>query len=400
MCQGLHAIRNAAFLMAAIWVNPATSGTITDLGSLGGSGYSMANAINDAGQIVGVSLTSNGDHAFLYSGGVMTDLGTFGVASGDPPPLVGNSSATGINNAGQVVGNTEITEPRLNVYGPAFLYSGGTGSLISSLSSAAAINSSGQIAGSVNFEMTVPFSNEPVGFGQAYVFSNGLLTALGGNNQGCTTDGYVTPCNSAATAINDAGQVVGDVEIPGTGLSGVNQAVLYSGDTVTDLIQPGSSISSSDATAINDNGQIVGYFDGPAGNTPFLYSAGVVTNLGMLPGFVCSPGCGTYAMGINMSGEVVGYAENGLTYQQAAFLYSNGVMIKLNSLLPAGSGWTLKAATAINDSGQIVGYGINPEGQTDAFLLNTSSSPEPASLALFGVAAALLLIRHYRLRSV
>jgi probable HAF family extracellular repeat protein len=115
---------------------------------------------------------------------------------------------------------------------------------------------------------------------------------------------------------------------------------------------------------------------------------------------VCSPGCGTYAMGINMSGEVVGYAENGLTYQQAAFLYSNGVMIKLNSLLPAGSGWTLKAATAINDSGQIVGYGINPEGQTDAFLLNTSSSPEPASLALFGVAAALLLIRHYRLRSV
>ena len=32
-------------------------------------------------------------------------------------------------------------------------------------------------------------------------------------------------------------------------------------------------------------------------------------------------------------------------------------MIDLNSLLPAGSGWTLDEATAINDRGQIVGEG-------------------------------------------
>ena len=41
----------------------------------------------------------------------------------------------------------------------------------------------------------------------------------------------------------------------------------------------------------------------------------------------------------------------------------------LNSLIATNSGWTLQSANAINDNGQIVGYGINPSGQMDAFLL-------------------------------
>src|SRR5580700_5382731 len=72
------------------------AGTITDLGTLGGS-FSYANGINASGQVVGFSTTA-GDAsvgAFLYSGGVMTHLGTFG-------GLV--SGATGINASGQVVG--------------------------------------------------------------------------------------------------------------------------------------------------------------------------------------------------------------------------------------------------------------------------------------------------------
>jgi probable HAF family extracellular repeat protein len=57
--------------------------TITDLGTLAGYVISAAGAgINDAGQVVGYSPTSGAFnvsptyHAFLYSGGVMTDLGT------------------------------------------------------------------------------------------------------------------------------------------------------------------------------------------------------------------------------------------------------------------------------------------------------------------------------------
>ena len=70
---------------------------MTDLGTLGGVTVS-AHGINDAGQVVGESDTAAGaQHAFITgpNGVGMTDLGTLG---GD------YSDAYGINDAGQVVG--------------------------------------------------------------------------------------------------------------------------------------------------------------------------------------------------------------------------------------------------------------------------------------------------------
>ena len=50
---------------------------MTDLGTLGGS-YSYPMAINEAGQIIGYSGTAGNaeQHAFVWQGGVMTNLGT------------------------------------------------------------------------------------------------------------------------------------------------------------------------------------------------------------------------------------------------------------------------------------------------------------------------------------
>ncbi len=62
------------------------------------------------------------------------------------------------------------------------------------------------------------------------------------------------------------------------------------------------------------------------------------------------------AWGINDSGEVVGRA-NLTTGAQHAFLYSNGTMTDLNTLISQSSGWTLEDARDINDNGWIVGYG-------------------------------------------
>lgn len=69
---------------------------LTDLGVLPGFMDVRAAAINNHGQIVGwCETTNNIAHAFLWDNGRMTDLGTFGGSK---------SLAEGINNSGEIVG--------------------------------------------------------------------------------------------------------------------------------------------------------------------------------------------------------------------------------------------------------------------------------------------------------
>ena len=63
---------------------------MTDLGTLGGT-YSYATAINEQGQVVGISLIGSEMHAFIWHNGRMTDLGTLGG---------GWSQVSGINEQG------------------------------------------------------------------------------------------------------------------------------------------------------------------------------------------------------------------------------------------------------------------------------------------------------------
>lgn len=82
----------------------------------------------------------------------------------------------------------------------------------------------------------------------------------------------------------------------------------------------------------------------------------IMKDLGVMPG-------GTYsvATAINNSGQIVGYGDTlvGTTLRTRAFLYTNGVMIDLGTV----AGWTWSKAYAVNDAGQIVGEGgPDPEG--------------------------------------
>jgi probable HAF family extracellular repeat protein len=61
-------------------------------------------------------------------------------------------------------------------------------------------------------------------------------------------------------------------------------------------------------------------------------------------------------------------------------------MLDLNDLIGPGGGWTLVDARAINDAGQITGYGT-VGNETRAFLLTpgmVTEIPEPETLALMG----------------
>jgi probable HAF family extracellular repeat protein len=134
------------------------------------------------------------------------------------------------------------------------------------------------------------------------------------------------------------------------------------------LIIP-SDFTDSKARDINDIGQIAGevYTKGVAHATVWQPNQGTetwkTTQLGGLPGLSHS-----YATAINNRGQVVGIATRGsvvpglndLSIQDAggrAFLWQEGRMVDLNSLISPGCGWELRYAHDINDAGQIVGRG-------------------------------------------
>ena len=145
------------------------------------------------------------------------------------------------------------------------------------------------------------------------------------------------------------------------------------------------------ATGVNDHGQIIGWTQvrpwsgSGAEYRAFLYTDGVFYDLG----FGDIAGMRSYAYGINNSGQVVG------AYNDIAFLYSDGEIVSLNSLLPSNSGFgTLRVASAINDHGQIIGWGEDIQGNTHAFLM--TPIPEPASILLMSCGISVILRKRHR----
>ena len=359
------------------------SPTITNVPSLGGSLY-WVSGLNSAGQIVGYSYLP-GDleqHAFLSGPSGAIDLGSLGGSS---------SQGFALNNLGQVAGESTITD---DLASRAFLYNGSMadlGTLGGSFSSARAINDSGQVAGNAGTtgDMTL----------EAFRTSNGMLMGLGSLGSGFSTavainqagnvvgtsltevfdsHAYLHDGNemidlgtlggsySAAFALNDNNVVVGESTLA----NGETRGFVYSGGVMTDVGTLGGNYSS--ASSINNSGQIIGTAALPGDEqvNGFLYSAGTMTDLGTLGGSYSLPHA------INASGQVVGQSETG-DFEMRAFLWQNGSMIDLNTLLPLNSGWVLNSATFINDSGRIVGRGTFND-QPQWFILDlggANSSP-------------------------
>jgi probable HAF family extracellular repeat protein len=356
----------------------ATSYTLTDLGTLGGY-ISIARDINNAGQIVGESEIIAGDsriRAFLWtSGGGMRDLAGLGVN------VPGQSAAYGINASGQITGWAELSGR-----GRAFIWTNGVIQDLGSLncgtcypgsSFGTSINNTGQVVGNS--------SASPVSSAHAFLSNGTVMQDLG-------TLG-APQSQSFAWGINDAGQVTGRTTTP----QSRNAAFFYNGSTMQSIDTLGGVYTNSTGYAINASGEIVGtaIVNGFQGTHAFRWtSASGMQDLGTLPG-----GGHSYAYDLNAAGLVVGAASDRNGYYNAV-LWAGSTMINLNDYLPANSKWRLGGATGINDLGQIVGYayltGYTTPGvdyaHPRAFLLSPTdlptpgAVPEPASLALLGVA--------------
>ena len=89
----------------ALWQNPPNY-TITSLNTLPGDFYSFAEGINNQGQIVGSTQLENGDwsHAFIWQDGVMTDLNTLFPAGSNLYATMANK----INEHGQISGMANV----------------------------------------------------------------------------------------------------------------------------------------------------------------------------------------------------------------------------------------------------------------------------------------------------
>ena len=366
-------MRRAAFVFVSLlglrMLQADSIYSVSNLGNLVG-GTATAYRISNSGEVVGWAQTAAGDtHPFRsLAGSAIEDLAGANVSDG---------FAYGVNDSGQIAETAYIDGH------PHGLVSGLSGTTdLGPDSYALAVNNNGQAAG---------------GNAHAILYSNGVVKDLGTLPGGSW---------SAAYDINSSGAVAGTSDTS----RGFRGFVWTSSAGMTTMGTFGGN--NSHATAINDSGMVAGFAALPTGyEHAFVDVNGAMLDLGTLGGG------SSFAYDVNNAGAAVGYSWLAAGPNPHAFLYSNSILVDLNSLIPTSSGWELLEAYGINDAGQIVGEGLY-QGRDQAFLLNPTPAqvsqsvmlgtlqsnsigpgvPEPGTLMLLLNGAGLICVRCLPLR--
>ncbi len=304
-----------------------------DLGTLGGR-YSRALAINDQGQVVGVSRSaSRARRYFLWEKGKMSDLGlasetqTQVLLNEQGQVLVGGSlwesgqlrrlplAAHAMNDRGQIIGYRSRD---------AVLWDKGRLRDLDGLSTVVAINNDGLVVGD---------SYSSVGRSSgAFRWRNGRVSALSPLRG-------LPDCR--VVAVNSSGQILGYCARRGN-VPRV-RAVIWHGSRRRDLGTLGHDEVMPQA--LNERGQVVGETRANGKRCVFLWDGQKMRALWQLAKWE------TATVAINDHGQVVG-SRNG-----DAVVWERGVTTRLGRLGPLSA----SAAYAINENDQIAGYSMTGE---------------------------------------
>jgi hypothetical protein len=360
--------RRAWILVGAIWLAVSLAARaqtylVTDLGT-----NLLPYAINGNGDVVGRAVRTNVGHAFFFTNGVATVCKS------------NQSTANSINNLGQSVGYFQDLSAAVHSWistDSATLSDLGVGLgdtfLIMPATSprwfgAAGINDAGQIVGT-----RIHGTYQGYSIYRGYVIANGATNDLPTLGLNPTTD------FSLGGAISQNGTVA---YMAGTNLNIISplRACLYSNGVQSVLPTP--LTTSAWVSSVNDSNQVVGYLETTTNFSPvyqqvFFWDGNNLTNIG---GWVTNILAGS-VYGLNNYGQVVGVTldNNRSPPALVSFLYdeTNGIA-DLNTLLAPGSGWVLSSPTAINDAGQITGFGYT-NGVLHGYLLTPGLIFNPSS---------------------
>lgn len=322
-------------------------------------------------------------------GATPSDAGT-GYAIVEIPHVVGSSGGTfvplptGINNLGQVVGgfNDCVSVAMSECNGGPF-----SGFLFDPLKGTTTrISTPGtedHTAQAINDQGTITLNGNPRGLFDGLVLKNGTVTHLGDEAVvgGINAEGLVSgstqtaagaqvaflwdgknvnpigPSGSLGRGLNDAGVVVGAMTVD----SSLHAAAFTSAGAqdLGGLPQAQQTI----AFAVNQAGRVVGEsFVG----TNFA-EHGFVFDLPNGPMIDVTPNGSSSLSSVNAAGDAVGSMLDRTNTSTAAILWRNGTVVDLTTALGDPS-WQLLSAAAINDKGQITGFGMH-DGAQAAYVL-------------------------------
>ena len=370
---------------------------ITDLGTNhSNDNFSMAMGLNNHGWAENMDGFVNPPENNLFTSvsrgravvnvdGLNIDLGTLG-----KPDANSWINWGGINESGEAVGMSETAVPDPDgedvcgfgtelICVPFFWRNGHMKALPTvggNNGQASAINNRGQVAGYAETSV-VDSGCPPYKVTSAVVWDNGKAIAL--PNVGGDVDGVAFGINNQGEAVGYSGSCVA-----------ATHAVVWKNNTAV-VLQDLGGTKSNIAYVINNRGQMAGKVRSADGSTyvaAFWQPDGTLTTIGILPGDFAA-----FATGINSRGQVVGNTFDSDFNWTHGFIWQNGVMTDLNTLISGDSNLSIISASNINDSGQISGMATvlsGPHmGKIHAYLATPVNGNVPAGKSVADVVRTL-----------